>query len=83
MQVRSRERARRPLDTSQDGVSPFDGVSFGAPVLSQGLNTAQNDFRPNLRRDGLEIFFDSDRPGGIGGLDLWTSTRASTSAPSA
>lgn len=62
-------------------VSPFDGVSFGAPALAPGLNSAQDDFRPNLRRDGLEIFFDSNRPGGIGGLDLWTSTRASASDP--
>ena len=46
-----------------------------------GLNTASNDFRPNLRRDGLEVFFDSNRSGGIGGLDLWMSTRASTSDP--
>jgi hypothetical protein len=60
-------------------VSSFDGISYGAPTLAAGLNTAQDDFRPNLRRDGLEIFFDSNRPGGIGGLDLWTSTRASTS----
>ena len=60
-------------------VSPFDGASFGAPMLAPGLNTSQDDFRPNLRRDGLEIFFDSNRPGGIGGLDLWTSTRATTS----
>jgi Tol biopolymer transport system component len=62
-------------------VSPFDGTSFGAPVLASGLNTAANDSRPNLRRDGLEIFFDSNRAGGIGGVDLWTSTRASTSDP--
>lgn len=62
-------------------VSPFDGVSFGAPVLAAGLNTAQDDFRPNVRRDGLEIFFDSNRAGGIGGLDIWTATRASTSDP--
>jgi len=62
-------------------LSVFDGDSFAAPTLAPGLNTAQNDSRPNLRRDGLEIFFDSDRPGGIGGLDLWTSTRASTSDP--
>lgn len=60
-------------------VSTFDGASFGAPVPAPGLNTAQNDFRPNVRRDGLEIFFDSNRPGGFGDLDLWTSTRASTS----
>ena len=62
-------------------VSTFDGTSFNAPVLAVGLNSAQNDFRPNLRRDGLEIFFDSNRPGGIGGLDLWKSTRASASDP--
>ena len=62
-------------------VSPFDGESFGVPVLAPGLNTDAGEFRPNLRRDGLEIFFDSNRPGGIGGPDLWTSTRASTSDP--
>lgn len=58
-------------------VSPFDGTTFGAPALATGLNTGQDDFRPNVRRDGLEIFFDSSRPGGLGGLDIWTSTRAS------
>lgn len=62
-------------------VSTFDGATFAAPALAPGLNTAQNDLRPNLRRDGLEIFFDSNRPGGIGQLDLWTATRTSTSAP--
>lgn len=62
-------------------VSPFDAVGFGAPMLVPGLNSPQDDFRPNLRRDGLEIVFDSNRPGGYGGLDIWTSTRASTSDP--
>ncbi len=62
-------------------VSVFDGDSFATPTLAPGLNTAQNDSRPNLRRDGLEIFFDSNRPDGIGGLDLWSSTRATTSDP--
>lgn len=62
-------------------VSAFDGTSFGAPALAAGLNTAADDSRPNLRRDGLEIFFDSNRAGGIGGIDIWTATRASTSDP--
>jgi hypothetical protein len=62
-------------------VSPFDGTSFGAPVLASGLNSGANDSRPNLRRDGLELFFDSNRAGGIGGVDVWTSTRASESDP--
>lgn len=60
-------------------VSSFDGASFGAPVLAAGLNTAASEFRPNLRRDGLEIYFDSDRSGGLGMNDIWASTRASAS----
>lgn len=73
-----------PGAVSGDGdvyVSRFDGASFVEPTLVAGLNTARNDLRPNLRRDGLEVFFDSNRPGGIGLLDLWTSTRTSTSEP--
>jgi len=59
-------------------LSTFDGQAFGAPSPVPALNSAQDDFRPNIRRDGLEIFFDSSRAGGVGGLDLWTSRRAST-----
>jgi Tol biopolymer transport system component len=29
----------------------------------------------------LELYFDSNRPGGLGGSDIWVSTRASTSDP--
>lgn len=55
---------------------------FGAPVLVAGLNTEFNDLRPNIRvRDGLEIFFESNRPGTLGLTDLYVSTRASTSSP--
>lgn len=35
--------------------------TFGPPVLVAELNTASDDQRPNVRRDGLEIFFDSNR----------------------
>jgi len=28
-----------------------------------------------VRQDGLEIFISSNRPGGIGGNDIWMSTR--------
>lgn len=55
-----------------------DGT-LAAPALAAGLNTALNDFRPNVRRDGLEIFFDSNRPGGLGGLDVWSAVRESAS----
>jgi len=54
-----------------------DGT-VGSPVLVSGVNTSANDFRPNVRRDGLEIFFDSNRGGGFGGLDIWSATRETT-----
>jgi hypothetical protein len=62
-------------------VAPIDDRTIGTPELAPGLNTDYNDARPNLRRDGLEIFFDSSRPGPCGGLDLWTSTRPTTDEP--
>jgi hypothetical protein len=54
--------------------------SFGAVLLVAGVNTAANDSRPNLRRDGLEMFFDSDRPAWPGTV-IWTSTRSGPAAP--
>jgi len=54
--------------------------SFGAVLLVDGVNSASNDFRPMLRRDGLEMFFDSDRPGSRG-LDIWTATRGTATSP--
>ena len=51
----------------------------GTPVTE--LNTGSNDQMPNVSRDGLEIVFSSDRSGGIGGMDVYSSTRASTSDP--
>lgn len=51
----------------------------GTPVVE--FNTTFNEIRPKIRaRDGLEIFFDSSRPGGLG-VDLYTSTRECTSCP--
>jgi hypothetical protein len=63
-------------------VSPVlsDG-SFGVPTLVNSLNTASQDARPNVRRDGREIFFDSNRPGGFGLFDVWTATRVTPSDP--
>lgn len=49
--------------------------SLAPPTLVPGLNSIYNDARPNVRRDGLEIIFDSDRPGTLGGADLFASER--------
>jgi Tol biopolymer transport system component len=55
--------------------------SFDPPSPVVELNTGSNDQQPSVRRDGLELIFTSDRPGGIGNLDLWVATRDSTSDP--
>ncbi len=55
--------------------------SFGPAVPVAALNTTSNDLRPNVRADGLEIVFDSDRTGGAGGFDIYVATRSGTSDP--
>jgi len=55
--------------------------NFGPPRLVTELNTAASDYQPVLRKDGREMFFASNRPGGAGSVDLWTSIRESTLDP--
>jgi len=45
-------------------------VNLGAP-----LNTTAFDLQPSLSHDGRTLVWASDRPGSIGGLDIWMSTR--------
>jgi len=52
---------------------------FGPATLVAELSTPYADRRVAIRRDGLELFLSSDRPGRLGVIDLWVSTRASTS----
>ena len=58
-----------------------DDGAFGPPVLVPELSSPVRDTRTAIRRDGLEIFLSSGRPGGVGGEDVWVSTRASTLDP--
>lgn len=57
-----------------------DGT-FGPSVPVAELNSPFDDQRPAVRRDGLEIFLTSTRPGTLGGADIWVATRSSTSEP--
>jgi hypothetical protein len=50
--------------------------SFGAATEVVELNGAANDIQPNVRKDGLEVVFSSNRPGTLGGQDIWVATRA-------
>ncbi len=58
-------------------------VNLGPPVstLLTGSPSEGADFNPFISRDGLSLYFASDRPGGFGGFDIWVSERPSVSDP--
>lgn len=58
-----------------------EGGAFSAPVLVPELNSPALDQFARISKDGREIIFASDRPGTLGGLDLWSATREHTSEP--
>ena len=51
-----------------------DGFSNIAPL--NGVNDAATEGRAVLSRDELTMYFTSERPGGMGSLDLWLATRS-------
>jgi hypothetical protein len=51
------------------------GQPWSEPIELEALNSAANDSRPALSPDGTMLLFDSTRPGGIGGTDIYLSTR--------
>ncbi|MBA4163813.1 MAG: hypothetical protein C0510_04140 [Erythrobacter sp.] len=79
------EQGNRVMLFSRRQVSGADGAIFasvdGAPAtpIGGGPDSSASDNRPSITHDGLTLFFDSTRAGGLGGPDLWVSTRSSTS----
>lgn len=59
-------------------VSASHGGVFGPAALVPGANSAFEDGQPNVRRDGLELFFFSNRPGTLGLADIYSASRGST-----
>ncbi len=56
-------------------------AAFGTPVAMTALNTSSHDEAARLSPDELTVYFSSDRVGGVGSYDIWTSTRANISEP--
>ena len=54
--------------------------SFGPSAPVTELNSAASDIQPNVRKDGLEVVFASNRRAGTD-QDIWTATRSSVDAP--
>ena len=60
----------------------YPGEPFGSAVIEPLLSGPDRDVRPFVQREGLEVYFDSNRPGSFGtNVDLWTSSRESLWAP--
>ena len=55
---------------------------FGAALPVAGLNdAAANDIQPNVRKDGREVVFSSNRSGTLGSQDIWAARRDSVGDP--
>lgn len=55
-------------------ISRFLKGAWGAPVQAAGINTPKNwESTPAFSPDGKTLYFSSNRPGGFGGLDLWSA----------
>ena len=51
---------------------------WSTPVnLGAVINSTSSDQGPSISKDGLSLYFTSNRPGGIGGFDMYVSQRAS------
>ncbi len=71
-----------PGNTGELYISEKQGdMAFGPATPIAELNDAgANDIQPNVRKDGREIVFSSNRPGSAG-QDIWSATRASVDDP--
>lgn len=78
----TRPRDGAPGEGGDIYMAELHGGEFGQPQLVSGINSLDDDGHPNVRRDGLEIFFYSQRtdlPDAQGGPDIYVATRSSTS----
>ena len=54
--------------------SKLNGDVWTNPVkLGPTINTKYNENHASISADGTELYFTSDRPGGIGGMDIYVS----------
>ncbi len=78
--------AEAPTDADRSAGEPrFNssaGPEWSAPVnLGPVVNSPLNDQNPAVTADGLNLYFQSERPGGVGGIDIWVTRRASRHSP--
>jgi hypothetical protein len=57
------------------------GDPWDAPVVVAELNSSSSEEHPEISADGRTIYFASNRPGGFGNRDIYSSTRADRDEP--
>jgi len=73
-------RCEEPRDGDSD--TPIDALgAWSAPMPLVELNTLSAETDPSITADGLDIVFASDRPGGVGAMDLYRAHRNSITEP--
>lgn len=56
--------------------SKFDGEKWSKPDdLGKNINTKYGETSVSMTADGRTLYFTSNRPGGVGGLDIYKSTK--------
>lgn len=84
--VRERDGLEIFFDSSRSGGSGGNDLwtstrasvsdPWSTPVnLGPLVNSSVSDMRPSLSWDGTTLYFQSNRPGGSGGVDIWVTTR--------
>ena len=51
---------------------PFQEGEFGSPEYLTAINTESHESYPSISSDG-DLYFNSDRPGGLGSMDIYRS----------
>jgi hypothetical protein len=63
-------------------MSALSDDDFGpAQPVAELNDSSANDIQPNVRKDGRELVFSSNRAGGHGSQDIWVSTRSTVEDP--
>jgi hypothetical protein len=68
-----------PPDAGAPDAEPLG--PFGAPLVVAALVSTALDDDPTLTEDRLEMFFNSNRPGGLGSGDIWVTRRTAAIDP--
>jgi Tol biopolymer transport system component len=69
------DEQENPPPQSACGVAPAS--AFSSPTLLTAVNSADNDFGPEVTNGQLSLYLTSDRGGGYGSYDIYVSERAS------